>query len=201
MKRAFALASILVLAFAGTVNAGQPTEVDPGLMQPPLNATFAPWDCWESGAGIVCDGERHWSWEGVDTGAQCDGQTLFSSGTDDRRQRRWNDEDGLGLRTIQQVTIRETLSLTPDGSGRTLTGFAAFSERFEYLVPGDITTRTDTYRGLDVRITGTGVGLVVHDVGIKSFDFEDNLLFMHGPHPVVEDFESAFGGICPALLG
>jgi hypothetical protein len=22
---------------------------------------------------------------------------------------------------------------------------------------------------------------------------------MHGPHPVVEDFEAAFAGVCPAL--
>jgi hypothetical protein len=201
MKRALAMAGILLLAISGTATAGQPDTVDPLLMQPPLNPTFAPWDCWRSGSGIVCDGERHLSWQGEETPFSCDGRPIYSSGTDDRTMRRWNDAEGRGLKTIVYADLHETLSLTRDGSGRTLEGIGRFSQRFDYGVPGDITTRTDTYRGIDVRITAPGLGLIVHDVGIKSFDLEGNVLFMHGPHPVVEDFFEAFAGVCPALLG
>jgi hypothetical protein len=41
----------------------------------------------------------------------------------------------------------------------------------------------------------------MHDVGVKSFDIEDNVLFAHGPHEVLDDFEAAFDDVCDALQG
>ena len=97
------------------------------------------------------------------------------------------------------MDIRGILGFEPDLSGPVLTGRGIYEETYYYIVPGDLSSRTDRYTGLDVRITGPGVGLVVHDVGVKTFDIDGNVLFAHGPHPVVGDFETAFAGVCPAL--
>jgi hypothetical protein len=136
---------------------------------------------------------------GAETFLVCDGQPVYTNEVDVRTQRRYGDDSGLALKTIQHVDIRGVLGLEPDLSGPNLAGRGIFQETFEYAIPGDLSTRTDRYTGLDVKITGPGVGLVVHDVGIKTFDIDDNVLLMHGPHPVVEDFEAAFAGVCPAL--
>jgi hypothetical protein len=202
MKRALAIAGILLLAISGTATAGQPDTVDPLLMQPPLNPTFGPWTCYRTGDEIVCDGERTITWEAADYGIVCDGRPVLGSGYEHRTQRRWGDANGLALKTLQHFKGEDTVSLNADMSGPTLRGAGQFTEVFEYAVPGDLSTRTDTYRGLDVKYVGQGVGLVIHDVGTKSFDIDDNVLFLHGQHPVVtEGYEAAFSRFCPALLG
>ena len=67
--------------------------------------------------------------------------------------------------------------------------------------PGDASTRVEVVSGNDVTVVVPGTGLVIHDVGVKSFDIEDNLLFAHGQHQVPEDFEAAFAKVCEALQG
>jgi hypothetical protein len=193
------LVGTLALLVPANASAGQPDSVDPAIMQPSLNASFGPWDCWRTGTGIVCDGARTLAWEGAETGFICEGRPVYSTGTDERTQRRFGDEAGLALRTIQRVSIRETLSLSADGSGPSLQGVGQFTERFEYLIAGDLSSRTDTFTGIDVRVTGAGVGLVIHEVGIKSFDIDDNVLLVHGPHPVLDDFEGSFAKLCDAF--
>jgi hypothetical protein len=168
-------------------------------MQPPLNASFAPWDCWRTGSGITCEGHRTLTAVGAEAEFVCDGRQVYTNEVDVRTQRRYGDANGLALKTIAHVDIRGILGFEPDLSGPNLAGRGIFQETFEYGVPGDLSTRTDRYTGLDVKLTGPGVGLVVHDVGVKTFDIDDNVLFMHGPHPVVEDFDAAFAGVCPAL--
>ena len=201
MKRSMVPLAILLLALTAPagVTAGRPTSVDPALMQPPLNASFGPWECWRTGTGITCEGSRTLTAVGAEVGLVCDGRMVYTNEIDQRTQRRYGDSEGRALRTVQHVDVRGTLGLSPDLSGYTLQGAGHFQETFEYLIPGDLSSRTDRYTGLDVRVTGPGVGLVVHDVGVKIFDIDDNLLFAHGPHPVVEDFEAAFSGICDAF--
>lgn len=201
MKRMLLGLAILAIALGAPAGAaaGRGESVDPALMQPPLNESFGPWECWRTGTGITCESERTLSAEGVAIGLVCDGRMVYTNEVDVRTQRRYGDAEGRALKTVQHVDIRGELGLEPDLSGPNLSGRGVFQETYHYGVPGDLSTRTDRYTGLDVRITGPGVGLVVHDVGIKTFDIDDNLLFAHGPHPVVEDFEAAFAGICPAL--
>lgn len=201
MKRVMvgiAALAMVVLAPAAAM-AGQPESVDPALMQPPLNASFGPWECLRTGGGITCTGSRTLVAEGAETGLVCDGRMVYTNEVDQRTQRRYGDANGLALRTVQHVDIRGTLGFNPDLSGKVLRGAGHFQETFEYLVPGDISTRTDRYTGLDVRVTGPGVGLVLHDVGIKVFDIEDNVLFARGPHPIVNDFEAAIASLCDAF--
>jgi hypothetical protein len=201
MKRTILGIAVLALALGAPVGvaAGGSESVDPALMQPPLNASFGPWECWRTGAGITCEGQRTLTAVGAESFFVCDGQPTYTNEVDVRTQRRYGDENGLALKTVQHVDIRGVLGFEPDLSGPNLAARGIFQETFEYAIPGDLSTRTDRYTGLDVKITGPGVGLVVHDVGIKTIDIDDNVLLMHGPHPVVEDFEAAFAGVCPAL--
>ena len=201
MKRTLIGLAVLALALSApaAVAAGRGESVDPALMQPPLNESFGPWECWRTGTGITCEGHRTLTAVGAETGFVCDGQPVYTNEVDVRTQHRYGDENGLALKTIQHVDIRGVLGFEQDLSGPNLAGRGIFQETFEYAVPGDLSTRTDRYTGLDVKLIGPGVGLVVHDVGIKTYDIEDNLLFAKGPHPVAEDFESAFAGVCPAL--
>jgi hypothetical protein len=193
------LISALALLAPASASAGQPDTVDPALMQPTLNATFAPWSCWRTGTGIVCDGQRLLAWVAQENGLVCDGRPVYSTGSDERTLRRFGDANGLALHSKSHVAITETLSLTPDFSGPTLAAAGRLEETFEYGTPGDLATRTDRYTGIDVIVTGPGVGLVLHDVGVKTFDIDDDVLSAHGPHPVVVDADGAFAKICDAF--
>jgi len=193
------LISVLALLVPASASAGQPDSVDPAIMQPALNPAFSPWDCWRTGTGIVCDGSSVLVWKGAETEFTCDGGPVYSTGTDKRTLRRFGDQAGLALKTNGHVDIRETLSLTADGSGPTLQGIAHWDDHYKYLVPGDLSSRIVTRTGIDVAVTGTGVGLVIHELGIKAFDIDDNLLLVHGPHPVLDDFEGSFAKLCDAF--
>ncbi len=201
MKRTILGIAVLALALGAPagVAAGRGESVDPALMQPPLNATFGPWECWRTGDGITCEGRRTLTAVGLETFFVCDGRPVYTNEVDTRTQRRYGDANGLALKTVAHVDIRGIIGFEPDLSGPNLAGRGIFQETYYYIVPGDLSSRTDRYTGLDVKITGPGVGLVVHDVGVKTFDIDDNVLFMQGPHPVVEDFDAAFAGVCPAL--
>jgi len=202
MKR---LCLMLVVTIALTLvstsaGAAPRTPVDPGMMQPTLNPTFT-WTCWRMDAKTLCDGERHDTWVGLDTGIPCAGGTIYSTGTDDRTLRRWGDTDGLALHTHGTTNIRETLSLSPDMTGTTAQVSGHFSERFLYGTPGDLSTRVTIQSGLDIAVVIPGRGLVMHDVGTKSFDIEGNVLSAHGPHELLDDFDAAFAKVCEALQG
>jgi hypothetical protein len=202
MKRTLIGMAVLALALGAPVGAvaGRGESVDPALMQPPLNPTFGPWECWRTGTGITCEGQRTLTAVGAESLFVCDGRPVYTNEVDTQTQRRYGDENGLALKTVAHADIRGILGFEPDLSGPNLTGRGIYQQTYYYIVPGDLSSRTVRYTGIDVRITGPGVGLVVHDVGVKTFDIDDNVLFAHGPHPLVEeDFESAFAGVCPAL--
>jgi hypothetical protein len=196
----------LLLTFLATIPLAFPagaaarTPVDPSIMQPPLNPTFD-WSCWRTDDKTVCDGERHLSWTAVDTEIPCAGETMYSTGTDDRFLRRWGDAQGLALQSHGVADIRETLALNPDMTGITARAIGHFSQRFSYAVPGDQATRVEVQSGNDVTVVIPRTGLVMHDVGVKSFDINDNVLLAHGQHDVLDDFDAAFGKVCDALQG
>ena len=202
MKRTMivALGCVAVLLAPASALAGRDESVDPATMQPALNPTFAPWECWRAGPGITCVGHRNLAWTNAAWGIDCEAGSIFGTGTDERTLTRYGDAQGRALSSRQHVEIKEVISVQPDGSGPTLNGVGLFQEHYEYLVPGDLSSRTDTYTGLDVRVTGPGVGLVALDTGVKTFDIDDNVLFIHGRHDAVEDFDGMLQQICDAFL-
>ena len=108
MKRTMIGMAVLALALCAPVGAaaGRGESVDPALMQPALNASFGPWECWRTGAGITCEGQRTLTAVGVETGFVCDGRPVYTNEVDVRTQRRYGDENGLALKTVQHVDIR-----------------------------------------------------------------------------------------------
>jgi hypothetical protein len=169
-------------------------------MQPALNPAYAPWECWRNGTATTCHGafEESWvnqPWEDVD----CDGRPIYGTGGQERWLTRHGDAEGRALWSKAHVEIREVISLHPDGSGPTMVGVGLFAQTFEYGIPGDFSTRTETYQGLDARVTAPGIGLIQLDTGIKTFDIEGNVLFIHGHHDVVDDFEGSMQQICDAF--
>ncbi|MFL5650165.1 MAG: hypothetical protein ACJ777_02710 [Chloroflexota bacterium] len=201
MKRTImvALGCVSVLLAPASALAGRGDSVDPGIMQPALNPAFGPWECWRTGAGITCDGESHDSWTNAETFIVCDGRPVYSTGTDDRTLERHGDQHGLALWSRSQGDVPETFSMQPDGSGPTLRATGSFEIHYDYGVPGDGSTRTARWTGIDLKVVGRGVGLVLHDVGVKTFDIDGEVIFRHGPHPVVDDFDGAFQKVCDAF--
>ena len=198
MKRTIAVAlacAAMLLAPAATL-AGRGDSVDPAIMQPGLNPAFAPWDCWRAGTGITCEGHLNDAWTNGEWGLVCDGRPVYSTGTEERVLVRHGDENGLGLWSRATVQIRESLSLQPDGSGPTLAAAGLWAEHFEYLTPGDASTRIERDTGLNIRVSGPGVGVVLRNVGVEAFDIEDNWLYGHG---ALLDPDTAFLRVCDAF--
>ena len=115
------LVSVLALLMPTSASAGQPDSVDPAIMQPALNPSFAPWDCWRTGTGIrLRCGPQH------SPGRVPRRASYVKEGPSIRRARTSEPNDGSAtkqvsaLKTNVHAYIRETLSLTADGSGPTL---------------------------------------------------------------------------------
>ena len=193
------LATMVLLVPAAAASAAGRTPVDPSIMQPALNPAFT-WTCWRMDDKTMCDGEFHDSWTASDIGVPCAGGTIYSTGTQDQTLRRWGDAEGLALHTHGHGDIGETLALNPEMTGTTARLSAHFSQRFLYGVPGDVSTRVEVVSGNDITVVVPGTGLVMHDVGVKAFDIEGNLLFAHGQHEAL-DFDAAFAKVCDALQG
>lgn len=193
-------AAVLLLATAAGTSAGRPDSVDPSLMTPPLNPTFT-WECWRAGDEIVCDGERTTTYEAVEAIPCPDGSWIYASGIARETLRRIGDASGLALSTLGTVRIDDRLSRSPSFDGMVGMARGAWTDSYEYVVPGDLSSRITTRRGVDLVFTVPGHGIVVLDAGIKSWDIEDNILSARGPHDLVEDLEGAAARACDALAG
>ena len=192
-------AALLTLATAAGTSAGRLDSVDTSLMTPPLNPSFT-WECWRAGAQIVCDGERITTYEAVEA-IPCDDGWIFATGIALDTLRRVGDSEGRALTTLGTTRIGDRLSRSPAFDGIVGMARGTWTDFYEYGVPGDLSSRVVTRRGVDVILTIPGQGMVVLDAGIKSWDIEDNILFAHGPHDLIEDIEGAFAKACDALSG
>jgi hypothetical protein len=201
MKRALfaAIAIALLLSMpTGALAGKQDKYTDLAALQPPPNPAVN-WDCWVNGANIICDAQVLDTWESVEIDDLCDFSFYSIDGSESRKIRRVHDLDGRQLWSRNIRDLRETLVLNPDGSGPRLRAFGHFVEEFHFGTPGDVSTRTQTFKGTDVTIVGEGVGLVLHMNGLVTYDIDDNVLVSRGPHPILDDPDEAFGRICTAF--
>jgi len=202
LATALILAAVLALTSTGDVSAGRSEPVDPGLMTPALHPSFD-WECWRAADRIVCEGTATETWSAVEITPCADGGALYGSGFDSRRIRRVSDSEGRALSSQLFVQARDVVSRSPEMDGLLGRGMGQFSVSFEWAVPGDLSTRTSILHGADLLLTVPGHGMLLHQVGVISYDFEDNLLFARGVHPIVDDadaaFEQLFGQACDLL--
>jgi hypothetical protein len=169
-------------------------------MTPPLNPSFT-WECWRNAQGIVCDGERTLTYTAVEALPCPDGSWVYVTGTDQRTLRRIGDANGLALSAFETVRIDDRLSASASFDGIVGNGRGVWTDSYEYVVPGDLSSRIVTRRGVDVLLTIPGQGLVVLDAGIKSWDIDETILFERGPHALIDDPFGALLAVCDALAG
>jgi hypothetical protein len=191
------LAGILLLATSSAALAGRPDTVDPASITPELNPTFT-WECWRTGNNTICEGERLTTYEAVEAIPCADGW-IYASGAAHESLRRVGDADGRALYTIGTVHIHDLMSRSPDFGGVIGRANAAWSDYYEYVIPGDLDSRITTRRGADLVFTVPGVGMVVLDAGVKAWNIEDTILLDRGRHDFVDDIEGAAERACEAL--
>ena len=208
-SRATGYAAVVTLAAAvnvalptPTASAKSPHEVDPAIVQPALNPDFAPWNCWEAGARILCQGEYDDAWTDEPIGLECDGRPVYSTGSQHERMTRWHTADGLATQTAVQLRVIETFSLEPDGSGRTARSDGHWNRLYTYPVPGDRDSRILREVGAYWLLRAPGQGATFVDAGIVEYapgaEFEE-IAGMNGRHDYFEDPEAVDEAICDAL--
>jgi hypothetical protein len=206
MRRLAALGSVLLLTclLAGAAVAKSPHQVDQSQLVPPLNPNLAPWTCWATGDGIICEGATSDSWVGEDIGETCDGQPIYATGSFYDRAKRWHTADGRATKTIGVEGARETWGLAPDGSGPTVKTHWQVSRHYTYFTPGDRDDRQLTETGAWWIATAPGSGLIFRDAGRITYevgasnDF-NNPVEMRGHFDTWVDWEVAIERVCAAL--
>lgn len=185
---------------AASAWAGQRDLVDPALMVPPLNPSFAPWTCWRAGDSITCEGSKAETYTGLEVDfLSCAAGPVYSQGTVTSTARRVGDAEGRALETAFRDRYEETFSSDPTGSGPTLRSIGRLQHTFSYRVAGDPSTVSETLAGMGISVTGPGFGVVLHDVGTVAFDSEGELIRFGGIHPPAfsdEEWQSAHDRIC-----
>jgi len=202
MRRVLFLMTIVALALSGpqAAFAGKTSTVDPALMQPPLNPTFAPWECWRAGDSIICEGSDTGTYNGLEVDfLACDGGPVFSAGTYSASARRVGDADGLALTTTFRDSYVEWFSANPDGSGIRLRSTGQRKNVFTYSDPGNPETVSLSTIGVDIRVTGPGLGVLMQDVGHTTWNSDGNLVKSAGSHITEESFAESHAKICEAL--
>lgn len=205
IKRSAAAASVILVAVLLTAPAAaskSPHVVDPAQVQPPLNPDFEPWSCFAAGSGVTCQGDFEASYDGP-SGFFCDGQEVWVSGNVRAFMTRWHTADGLATRTdVHLDDPADVFSLTPDGTGPTVTIRGHWNRHYVYLVPGDRDSRILTEVGAIWVVNQPGQGIVLHDTGPVTYelgaDFEE-IAVMHGIHEVSDDPAVVEQVICGGL--
>jgi hypothetical protein len=201
---AVALALTATLSVGVPANAKSPNVVDPATVTPALNPDFAPWDCFEAGRGITCQGQFRPVYENEPIGLQCEGQEVYISGSGREFMTRWHDAQGRATKTAVHLDYpADVFSLSPTGEGPSVTIRGHFNRHYDYLVPGDRTSRVMTEVGAIYLVNEPGKGTVLQDVGSVTFapgeEFE-TITSQHGVHQVYDDPWVVGRVVCDALL-
>lgn len=200
---AFSSVLLLTLLLAGTAVAKSPHQVDPDLLIPPLNPNLAPWTCWETGAGPICEASVQGSFAN-EVNEECNGQPVYATGSFSDRVKRWHTPDGRAAKTVAQSGARETWSLSADGSGPAIRVHWQVARHYTYFTPGDPSDRQLTETGAWWIATAPGAGLIFRDAGKITYEVGasndyNNPIEMRGQFDTWTDFDAALERACAAL--
>ena len=151
-RRTFLGAILLAIAsLGGASGVSARTPVDPATLTPPLEPYRL---CYEQGPWVNCDTSSvsHLTNEPV-VDLPCG--TIYETSTDSRHATRWY-RDGLLVERIVQSKVRGTWSLSPTGASPTVAFMADLSWDEQFLVPGDLSSDSETSHGNFIRIDGMG---------------------------------------------
>jgi hypothetical protein len=118
--------------------------------------------------------------------------TVYETSTDLRDGTRWY-LDNLLIKRRVVAHLSGTWSLSPSGEGPTVAVEANWNWWIRLAVPGDESTGELTSHGSDLRVSGPGLGGLIHDAGISYPDGTH--------HGVARFFDSpeAAAALCSAL--
>lgn len=197
---ALAIASMALLA--PQAEAKSPRQLDPAAMTPPLNPNFT-WSCFEAGSGQICQGSNEPSYTNEQTDLSCDGRPAFVTGSGREFMTRWHDSEGRATRTSVHLDYPgDVFTLSPVGSGPTLTVRGHWNRHYTYAVPGDLSSRTLTETGAVYLANTRGGGIQVQSTGylrwVQGEDYE-SIDEVHGPHEEVAGFADFDDAVCAAI--
>lgn len=197
---ALVLAVGMALAVAPGASAGPAATVDPSTLMPPPSGNFD-LTCVNDGRAITCTGSEVQTFVDLDIGDggfACDGRGIIDNGRQVRTGTFTYDLAGRATRWFDRGTFDELWHLY-GSANPTLRSSGNWSTVNDFAVPGDITSRTRTYRGAPHRVIGPR-GLVYNDAGLVVLDWnESNILALHGPHLEFTDFDAARAAVCSAF--
>jgi hypothetical protein len=158
-----ALAAVASM-FAGAAAAGRPIA-DPSALQPapPPGAV-----CRADGPYVICDTFLDATFENEPVFDLPCG-TVYETSADNRDGTRWYVDNLLVKRRVV-AHLTGTWSLSPTGGGPTVVVDANWNWWIRLAVPGDESTGELTSHGTDLRVSGPGLGGLIHDAGITYPD-------------------------------
>src|SRR3954462_7652212 len=133
---------LVALSLGGVSNASARTLVDPTTLTPPLQPFRV---CYQDGPWVNCDTSGVSSVTN-DAAFDLSCGTVYETATDPRHATRWY-RDGLLVERIVQSKVRGAWSLSPTGAGPTVSFTADLSWDEQFLVPGDLSSDSETSHG------------------------------------------------------
>lgn len=163
------LAALMALAatafaLAGAAAAGRPIA-DPSVLQPPPPPGAV---CRADGPYVICDTFLDTTLENEPVFDLPCG-TVYETSADNRDGTRWYVDNLLVKRRVV-AHLTGTWSLSPTGEGPTVAVDGNWNWWIRLAVPGDESTGALTSHGTDLRVSGPGLGGMIHDAGITYPD-------------------------------
>jgi len=161
---AVAALAAAALTLAGGAGAGSPIA-DPSFLQPPPPPGAV---CRADGPFVICDTFIDVMIENEPVFDLPCG-TVYETSADHRDGTRWYVDDLLVKRRVV-AHLTGTWSLSPSGEGPTVAVDANWNWWIRLALPGDESTGELTSHGTDLRVSGPGLGGLIHDAGITYPD-------------------------------
>ncbi len=201
--RALVIGLLALVVPLGGAQAASPHTVDPDSLSPALNPRFAPYDCWATGGGAICEGEIQGSY-GPDPmdWFDCDGQTFYVSGRERQQITRWHDADGNATKTIVAIEFNDVFSFDPGMADPSVSLHYRFTNHFDYLVPGDRDSRVLRQTGASIIVKSSEGGVIARETGWTEYEpgLENEVIADYrGQKDILEDFDGFVAGVCAAL--
>ena len=183
---AVAALAAAALTLVGPAGAGE--QIDPSVLQPPPPPGAV---CRADGPYVICDTFIDSTFENEPVlDLPCG--TVYETSADHRDGTRWYVDNLLVKRRVV-AHLTGTWSLSPIGQGPTVALDGSWNWWIRLAVPGDESTGELTSHGTDLRVSGPGLGGLIHDAGI-SYPDETH-------HGIARFFDTpqAAGALCAAL--
>ena len=190
---ALTIASIALFAGGGTADASP----DPGvtLTPPPPDG----YTCRTTGDGTICQRRMEFTHVAGYDGSCPQGFDLLENGHSVEIGHRYYDRDGYLVRRDlhESFSARDPMNVIYNSvTGASVPYSTTYTEFDTFGVPGDFDTMTARNSGSFYTVTLPGAGLLIHDVGVFTFDPAGDVIADHGPKML---FDGDIAKLCAAL--